>query len=58
MAVRTDCRHYQSRTIATGDVLHRCKLEAAETEPFACPEFCLFFEPRGTAGVQLGETDG
>ncbi len=24
----------------------RCRLGAAEEMPFACPEHCLFFEPR------------
>jgi hypothetical protein len=27
-------------------VLQRCRLGAAEEMPFACPEHCLFFEPR------------
>jgi hypothetical protein len=46
MAVRTDCRHYSSRSTATGDALQRCALDANETMPFGCPEGCLFFEPR------------
>lgn len=46
MGVRTDCRHYSSRTIANGDLVQRCRLDAAETVPFACPEGCLFFESR------------
>jgi hypothetical protein len=33
-------------------VLQRCRLGAAEVEPFSCPEACLFFEARvlSTAG--------
>jgi hypothetical protein len=46
MAVREDCRHYSLRTTATGDAIQRCRLGAAEEMPFACPEDCLFFEPR------------
>jgi len=46
MAIRTDCRHYSSRTVASGDLVQRCRVEAAESAPFACPEGCLFFEPR------------
>ncbi len=46
MSVRTDCRHYSSRTVSTGEVVQRCRVEAADTMPFACPEDCLFHEPR------------
>lgn len=46
MAVREDCRHYSTRTTPGGDVLQRCRLGANEEVPFACPEDCVFFEPR------------
>ncbi len=46
MAVRQDCRHYSTRTTPAGDVVQRCRVEANETAPFACPEGCLFFEDR------------
>jgi hypothetical protein len=46
MAVQESCRHYSSRTTPAGDVLQRCRLDANEQMPFACPEGCLFFEPR------------
>jgi hypothetical protein len=46
MAVRTDCRHYSTRTVGTGEVIQRCRLGAAELTPFACPQGCLFFEDR------------
>ena len=46
MGVRDDCRHYSTRTTAGGDVVQRCRLDAAEAMPFACPDGCLFFEPR------------
>jgi hypothetical protein len=46
MAVRDDCRHYTLRTLATGDKLERCRLGVNEDPPFACPESCVFFEPR------------
>jgi len=46
MAVRTDCRHYSSRTVAGGEVVQRCRVDAAEQAPFACPDGCIFFEPR------------
>jgi hypothetical protein len=46
VAVRDDCRHYSTRSTPTGDVLQRCRLGANEEMPFACPEDCVFFEPR------------
>jgi len=46
MAVRDNCRHYSSRSTPTGDVLERCRLGVNEEMPFACPEGCVFFEPR------------
>lgn len=46
VAVRDDCRHYSTRSTTSGDVLQRCRLGMAEDMPFACPEDCLFFEPR------------
>ena len=57
MAVRTDCRHYSRRSTPSGEALERCRLDAAETMPFACPEHCLFFEPRAIsdAGWQKGD---
>jgi hypothetical protein len=49
MAVRQDCRHYSTRTTAAGEVIQRCRVDANEDTPFACPEGCLFFEPRSIA---------
>lgn len=46
VTVRKDCRHYSTRSTPTGDVMQRCRLGANEEVPFACPEDCLFFEPR------------
>ena len=46
MTTREDCRHYSSRTVGAGDVVQRCKVDAATAAPFGCPEHCLFFEPR------------
>ena len=46
MGVRQDCRHYSTRTTASGDRIQRCRVDANEKAPFACPEHCLFFEPR------------
>jgi len=46
MGVRRDCRHYSTRTTAHGEVIQRCSVAMAQEAPFACPEDCLFFEPR------------
>jgi hypothetical protein len=54
MAVRTDCRHYSTRTLDSGDKVERCRLSVAVTTPFGCPEDCLFFEPR--PGMSVGWT--
>jgi hypothetical protein len=59
MAVREDCRHYSSRTLASGEVVQRCRVDANDKAPFACPDHCLFFEGRSIAdaGWQRYETD-
>ena len=59
MAVREDCRHYSTRTVASGEVVQRCRVDANEKAPFACPENCLFFEPRSItdAGWQRFDRD-
>ncbi|MBW3667910.1 MAG: hypothetical protein KY443_01740 [Actinobacteria bacterium] len=49
MAVRKDCRHYVQRTASQFEVVERCRLDVSELDPFACPEGCLFFEPRKVA---------
>lgn len=46
VSVRTDCRHYSTRTTAGGEIVQRCRVGANETTPFACPDDCLFFEER------------
>jgi hypothetical protein len=51
MAVREDCRHYLRRSTPTGEVVQRCRLSVNEDNPFACPEGCLFFEPRNVSSA-------
>jgi hypothetical protein len=59
VGVREDCRHYSTRTVASGEVVQRCRVDANETAPFACPEDCIFFEARSIAdaGWQRFERD-
>jgi len=56
VAVAEDCKYYVMSSTAQGDKVERCKLDAAEQVPFACPEGCLFYTPRGiaTAGWEVG----
>jgi hypothetical protein len=46
MAVNADCRHYVMQTTERGEKLERCRVDANENLPFACPEGCVFYEPR------------
>jgi hypothetical protein len=51
VAVREDCRHYIMQTTAHEEKLERCRVGANEPIPFACPEGCLFYEPRKVSGA-------
>ena len=55
MAVRADCRHYIMQTTNAGEKVERCRVEANEQLPFACPDGCVFYEPRkvSNAGWQI-----
>jgi hypothetical protein len=44
MAVNSNCRHYLMQTTSSGDRLERCRLEANQHLPFACPDGCVFYE--------------
>jgi hypothetical protein len=59
MAVRDDCRHYLKRSTPTGEAVELCRLNANQDSPFACPEGCLFFEPRkvSSAGWTQGTSE-
>jgi hypothetical protein len=51
VSVREDCRHYVMQTTAHEEKLERCRVGANEQIPFACPEGCLFYEPRKVSGA-------
>ena len=55
MGVHADCRHYIMKTVQSGERVERCRLEANELLPFACPDGCVFYESRSTssAGWQI-----
>jgi len=44
--MRTNCRHYESRTYAGGEVVRKCRLDLAPEAPWRCPEGCPRFELR------------
>lgn len=53
--MRTDCRHYESRTYASGEVVRKCRLDLAPEAPWRCPDDCPSFELRRIdAGWQYG----
>lgn len=56
--MRTDCRHFSTRSTPVGDTIRRCRLGANEEVPFACPEGCLFFEPRSVSDTGWTKGDG
>jgi hypothetical protein len=47
------------QTTARGEKLERCRVGANEDIPFACPEGCVFYEPRkvSSAGWQVAPKD-
>ena len=59
MSVRRDCRHYSTRSMPGGETVQRCRLEANTDAPFACPDDCVFFEPRSltATGWEAGDED-
>ncbi len=46
MAMREECKHFQSRTYASGEVARFCVLGNAPDQPWSCPEDCLTYERR------------
>ncbi len=46
MAMREECKHFQSRTYNTGDVARFCVLDLAPEAPWRCPADCARYERR------------
>lgn len=46
MAMRQDCKHFQSRSYPTGDTMRKCALDLAPEAPWHCPADCSGYEPR------------
>jgi hypothetical protein len=53
--MRTDCKHYESRTYASGEAVRKCVLDLAPEAPWNCPADCPRYERRKIdAGWQYG----
>ena len=53
--MRTDCRHYQSRTYGSGEAVRKCVLDLAPEAPWRCPADCPKYERKMIdAGWQYG----
>lgn len=46
MTMRYDCKNFESRSYATGEVVRKCRLDLAPNAPWECPEECVAFEKR------------
>jgi hypothetical protein len=46
MAMRQDCKHFQTRTYPSGDTMRKCALDLAPEAPWRCPENCSSYERR------------
>ena len=44
--MRTECKHFESRTYANGDAVRKCDLDLAPNAPWRCPEACPAYERR------------
>ena len=55
VAMREDCKHYQSRTYPSGEVARFCRIDLAPEAPWRCPEDCPGYEKRlGNTGFERG----
>ncbi len=46
MPMREECKHFQSRTYASGEVARFCTLDLAPEAPWRCPDNCPRYERR------------
>ena len=44
--MRTECKHFESRTYPNGDTVRKCNLDLAPDAPWRCPEECPRYERR------------
>jgi hypothetical protein len=46
MPMRSDCRHYESRTYGNGETVRKCRLDLAPEAPWRCPDDCTGYARR------------
>lgn len=46
MAMRQDCKHFESQTFTSGETLSKCILNLAPEAPWRCPTNCSSYERR------------
>ena len=46
MAMREECKQYESRTYADGETVRKCNLDLAPEAPWRCPDDCPGYERR------------
>lgn len=46
MPMREECKHFQSRTYRSGEVVRFCSLDLAPEAPWRCPDDCEVYTPR------------
>ena len=46
MPMREGCKHFQSRSYDTGEVVRFCELDLAPEAPWRCPDDCSSYAPR------------
>jgi hypothetical protein len=44
--MRSDCRHYESRSYRSGEIVRKCRLDLAPEAPWRCPDDCPAYEKR------------
>ena len=46
MSMRTECKHFESRTYSSGDTVRKCNLDLAPDAPWRCPDECEKYDRR------------
>ena len=46
MAMRVECKQYESRTYSNGETVRKCNLDLAPDAPWRCPDDCPKYERR------------
>ena len=44
--MRSDCRHYESRSYSSGEIVRKCRLDLAPEAPWRCPDDCPAYDKR------------